>query len=167
MIQKRSKKRKGKRAEDLSGLPKEIINHDLSEDELRALYPDEEWKKLPDEVYHRYSFTDSKKWIIILAMIVMKDLESHGTKSKTVRSKYEEFQVDVPQDRQSSFEPQVLPKRQKDISSIDDKIIAMYITNSIESVNSSFRKVTKKGYFPSKYFVMKVLYLRITELYKR
>lgn len=55
VIQKRSKKQKGKRAEDLSGLPKEIINHDLSEDELRALYPDEEWKKLPDEVYHRYS----------------------------------------------------------------------------------------------------------------
>ena len=55
VIQKRSKKRKGKRAEDLSGLPKEIINHDLSEDEFRALYPDEEWNKLPDEVYHRYS----------------------------------------------------------------------------------------------------------------
>ena len=45
----------------------------------------------------------------------------NGTKSKTVRSKYGEFEVDVPQDRQSSFEPQVLPKRQKDISSIDDK----------------------------------------------
>ena len=50
----------------------------------------------------------------------------NGTKSKTVRSKYGEFQVDVPQDRQSSFEPQVLPKRQKDISSIDVKIFALY-----------------------------------------
>ena len=50
----------------------------------------------------------------------------NGTKSKTVRSKYGEFKVDVPQDRQSSFEPEVLPKRQKDISSIDDKIISMY-----------------------------------------
>ena len=50
----------------------------------------------------------------------------NGTKAKTVRSKYGEFEVDVPQDRQSSFEPQVLPKRQKDISSIDDKIISMY-----------------------------------------
>lgn len=29
----------------------------------------------------------------------------NGTKSKTVRSKYGEFQVAVPQDRQSSFEP--------------------------------------------------------------
>ena len=50
----------------------------------------------------------------------------NGTKSKTVRSKYGEFKVDVPQDRQSSFEPEVLPKRHKDISSIDDKIISMY-----------------------------------------
>ncbi len=50
----------------------------------------------------------------------------NGTKSKRVRSKYGEFEVDVPQDRQSSFDPKVLPKRQKDISSIDDKIISMY-----------------------------------------
>ena len=50
----------------------------------------------------------------------------NGTKSKNVRSKYGEFEVDVPQDRDSSFEPKVLPKRQKDISAIDDKIIAMY-----------------------------------------
>ena len=50
----------------------------------------------------------------------------NGTKQKNVRSKYGEFEVDVLQDRQSSFEPQELPKRQKDISSIDDKIISMY-----------------------------------------
>lgn len=50
----------------------------------------------------------------------------NGAKSKTVRSKYGEFAVDVPQDRQCTFEPQILPKRQKDISSIDDKIISMY-----------------------------------------
>ena len=42
----------------------------------------------------------------------------------------------------------------------------MYTTNAIESVNSSFRKVTKKGSFPSEDSVLKALYLRITELYK-
>ena len=50
----------------------------------------------------------------------------NGAKTKRVRSKYGEFEVDVPQDRDSTFDPKVLPKRQKDISSIDDKIIAMY-----------------------------------------
>lgn len=43
----------------------------------------------------------------------------------------------------------------------------MYTTNAIESVNSSFRKVTKKGAFPNENSLLKLLYLRITELYKK
>lgn len=43
----------------------------------------------------------------------------------------------------------------------------MYTTNAIESVNSSFRKVTKKGSFPGEDAVRKALYLRITELYEK
>lgn len=50
----------------------------------------------------------------------------NGTKSKTIRSKYGEMDIDVPQDRESTFEPKIVRKRQKDISSIEDKIIAMY-----------------------------------------
>ena len=34
--------------------------------------------------------------------------------------------VDVPKDRNGTFEPQVVKNRQKDISSIDDIIIGMY-----------------------------------------
>lgn len=37
-----------------------------------------------------------------------------------------ETDIEVPQDRESSFEPKVVRKRQKDISGIEDKIIAMY-----------------------------------------
>lgn len=43
----------------------------------------------------------------------------------------------------------------------------MYTTNAVESVHSSFRKVTKKGAFPSENALLKLLYLRITELYKK
>ena len=43
----------------------------------------------------------------------------------------------------------------------------LYTTNSIEAVNSSFRKVTKKGSFPGEEAVMKALYLRVSELYKK
>ena len=63
--------------------------------------------------YEKYERSDEKNY-------------RNGTKSKRVRSKYGEFEVDVPQDRNSSFDPKVLPKRQKDISAIDDKIISMY-----------------------------------------
>ena len=43
----------------------------------------------------------------------------------------------------------------------------MYTTNAVESVNSSFRKVTKKGSFSNDDSVFKALYLRIRELYKK
>lgn len=43
----------------------------------------------------------------------------------------------------------------------------MYTTNAIESVNSSLRKVTKKGSFPNEDSVYKALYLRIVELEKK
>ena len=55
----------------------------------------------------------------------------NGTKPKRVRSKYGEFEVDVPQDRQSSFNPKVLPKRQKDISSIDRLVIFLFFLEAV------------------------------------
>ena len=36
------------------------------------------------------------------------------------------MEIEVPQDRKSTFEPQVVKKRQKDISDIDQKIVTMY-----------------------------------------
>ena len=50
----------------------------------------------------------------------------NGTKKKLINSSYGSLEIDVPQDRESTFEPQVVKKRQKDISSIDQKIISMY-----------------------------------------
>ena len=43
----------------------------------------------------------------------------------------------------------------------------MYTTNAIEAINSSFRKVTKKGTFPNEDAVLKALYLRTGELYRK
>ena len=50
----------------------------------------------------------------------------NGCKSKRVNSSYGSMDIDVPQDRKSTFEPQIVKKRQKDISDIDQKIISMY-----------------------------------------
>lgn len=50
----------------------------------------------------------------------------NGYKTKRVNSSYGSMDIQVPQDRKSTFEPQVVKKRQKDISDIDQKIISMY-----------------------------------------
>ena len=48
----------------------------------------------------------------------------NGYKSKRVNSSYGSMDIGVPQDRKSTFEPQIVKKRQKDISDIDQKIIS-------------------------------------------
>ena len=50
----------------------------------------------------------------------------NGYKSKRINTSYGSMEIDVPQDRKSTFEPKVVRKRQKDISDIDQKIISMY-----------------------------------------
>ena len=50
----------------------------------------------------------------------------NGTKKKQVNTSFGSMTIDVPQDRDSTFEPKVVKKRQKDISDIDQKIISMY-----------------------------------------
>lgn len=42
----------------------------------------------------------------------------NGYKTKRVNSSYRSMEIEVPQDRKSTFEPQVIKKRQKDISDI-------------------------------------------------
>ena len=59
------------------------------------------------------------------------DDHRNGYKSKKVNSSYGTMDIQVPQDRKSTFEPQVVRKRQKDISSIDQKIISMYAKGMI------------------------------------
>ena len=50
----------------------------------------------------------------------------NGYKSKKVTGSYGALEIDVPQDRKSTFEPIIVRKRQKDISDVDQKIISMY-----------------------------------------
>ena len=50
----------------------------------------------------------------------------NGTSSKTVRSKHGALELSIPRDRDAEFESHLLPKYKKDISDIEDKVIAMY-----------------------------------------
>lgn len=42
----------------------------------------------------------------------------NGYKPKTVKSSYGQFNIEVPQNRKSTFETQIVKKRQNDISGI-------------------------------------------------
>ncbi len=50
----------------------------------------------------------------------------NGHTPKTLKSQYGEFQIDVPRDREGEFEPKLIPKYQRDISGIEEKVISLY-----------------------------------------
>ena len=54
------------------------------------------------------------------------DNKRNGHSSKTLKSQYGEFQIDVPRDRNGEFEPKLIPKYQRDISGIEEKVISLY-----------------------------------------
>ena len=50
----------------------------------------------------------------------------NGSSKKTVRSSYGNIDLNIPRDREGTFEPQSLRKYEKDISNIENQIISMY-----------------------------------------
>lgn len=50
----------------------------------------------------------------------------NGYSHKNVNTAYGEIPIDIPRDREATFEPQLVPKRTKDISGIEDKVLSMY-----------------------------------------
>ena len=60
----RWKKKKGQRKEDQSRLPKRIENHVLTKEQLKAIFGDNGWKRLPDEVYSRVEYQPAVKEVV-------------------------------------------------------------------------------------------------------
>ncbi len=92
-------------AEDIENALKDLLGGTIEE-----MLESEMDEHLGYKEYERSENTDSR----------------NGKKTKKVRSKYGETEIAVPQDRDGTFEPKVVKKRQKDISGIEKKIISLY-----------------------------------------
>lgn len=50
----------------------------------------------------------------------------NGKTKKTLRSDQGPLEIEVPRDREGEFEPEIVPKHQRDFKGFDDKILSMY-----------------------------------------
>ena len=50
----------------------------------------------------------------------------NGYTAKTVRTSAGEVSIDVPRDRDATFEPAVVPKGERDLSGIEGRVLSMY-----------------------------------------
>ena len=51
----------------------------------------------------------------------------NGYSKKTVRSEYGNINLDIPRDRNAEFEPQIIPKYQREITGIEGQILSLYV----------------------------------------
>lgn len=54
------------------------------------------------------------------------DNKRNGYSTKTVKSQYGTLNLDIPRDRNGDFQPQIIPKYQRDISGIEEQVISLY-----------------------------------------
>lgn len=66
----------------------------------------------------------------------------NGKKEKTVKSSHGEVTIETPQDRDSSFRPQIIEKRQRILAdNLEKQIIAMYgMGNSLRDISSHIKE---------------------------
>ena len=50
----------------------------------------------------------------------------NGYSKKTVKSQFGNIDLDIPRDRDSNYNPKVIPKHTRDISGLEEKIISLY-----------------------------------------
>ena len=50
----------------------------------------------------------------------------NGYSPKKIKTSRGELDINIPRDREASFEPQIIPKRTRDVSDIENKVISMY-----------------------------------------
>ncbi|MGI6174337.1 MAG: IS256 family transposase [Christensenellales bacterium] len=66
----------------------------------------------------------------------------NGYKPKTLKSSMGEIPISVPRDRNSDFEPQIVPKYARDISEIEGKIISMYARGfSVRQISDQIKEI--------------------------
>ncbi|EOI53271.1 hypothetical protein RV02_GL002908 [Enterococcus gilvus] len=54
------------------------------------------------------------------------DNRHNGYGNKTLKTSFGEVDIDVSRDRDASFDPELIPKRKRDVSDIEIKVLSMY-----------------------------------------
>ena len=93
----------------------------------------------------------------------------NGYKRKRVNMRYGSIEIEVSQERKSTFRLQVIKKRQKDISDIDQKIIFIYAkgmtTRQIsETIENLYDFETSEGFISD---VTDKIFFQIKEVWQR
>lgn len=70
------------------------------------------------------------------------DNSRNGYSKKKVKSSFGEIELNIPRDRNSEFEPKIVPKYSRDISNLEEKVISMYgLGMSTRDINKHIQEI--------------------------
>ena len=114
-------------------------NYDFAKEQIRQIIADNTFTNVADVyAYLKEGFKDILQELMEAEMDATLGYEKNqkgsisstnkrnGYSTKTLKSQYGEFPIDIPRDRNGEFEPKLIPKYQRDISGIEEKVIALY-----------------------------------------
>ena len=114
----------------MSNIPKEILRNYIKEqnftspsqvlDSMKELFKDILQETLEAEMdtqlgYGRYDISEKQT-----------ENSRNGYSKKTIKSELGPVELNIPRDRNGEFEPKILPKYQRNVTGIEDKIMALY-----------------------------------------
>ena len=102
-----ARERKSKTTEDAENLIKELFG-DIINEMLKTEHEEE-----PGCSKHDYKNKET-------------DNSRNGYTKRTVNSSYDKIELSIPRNRKGEFEPIVVKKHQRSITSIEDRILSMY-----------------------------------------
>ena len=74
----------------------------------------------------------------------------NGSAHKKIKTSFGEFKINSPRDRNASFRPKIVPKRQSDISELEMKIINMYsMGSSTRVINETLKDIYRINLDPN------------------
>jgi putative transposase len=77
----------------------------------------------------------------------------NGKSKKTLKGDFGELPIEVPRDRQGSFEPQLIPKHQTRWTGFDDKILSLYARGmTVREIQSHLEEMYGTEVSPTLYF---------------
>ena len=56
------------------------------------------------------------------------DNSRNGYSKKTLKTELRPVEIDIPRDRNGEFEPRIIPKHQRSVNGIEEKILGLYAT---------------------------------------
>ena len=114
----------------MSNLSKEVLRNYVKEqnfknadevlDAMKEMFRDVFQEALESEIdtqlgYDKYDISEKQT-----------ENSRNGYSKKTVKSKLGEVELNIPRDRNGEFEPKIVPKYQRSVNGLEDKVMALY-----------------------------------------